>query len=115
MYVGMHACQVVVVIVLVVLVFDAVVVGDGGDDGGVVCADNVWSMCPLLASSCSFMFLDMSLCVRVICTCSCFSVSVCACLPVSLCGRLYAGKSARMYGLLVPVCVSKCLSNYLHV
>ena len=32
-----------------------------------------------------------------------------------MCGRLYVGKSARMYGVLVLVCVSKVLSNYLYV
>ena len=60
MYVGMHACLVVVVVVIVVRVVDALAAVVGGV---VVCIDVVWSMCPLLASSCSFMFLGMSLCV----------------------------------------------------
>ena len=76
MYKSMHACVVLVVIMLVFFILNAAVVGDGGDDGGVVCADVVWSMCPLLASSCSFMALDMSLCVRVLCRGLYFSVSV---------------------------------------
>ena len=109
MYVGMHACIVVVVFVVDNIVVDC----GGGDVGGGGVGFVVWGMCPLLAPSCSFMVLDMSFCVCVGYL-RMFSFW-CVCLLVWLCGRLCVGKSVHMYGVLLLVSVSKCLSNYPHV